>query len=64
MCLYNYNLNNNNDLNEKEYELLKQIYKSIETNDTDNVKLLTEELIGIQTSEERIKILNEAISFL
>lgn len=67
MCMYNHNFNDKFDLtnlSEDEYKLLKKIYDSIEVNDMDNARHLTENLIALQSSDESIKILNEAISFL
>lgn len=67
MCMYNHNFNDKFDLtnlSEDEYKLLKKIYDSIEANDVDSAKHLTENLIALQYSDESIKILNEAISFL
>ena len=66
MCLYTYNnkFQTNTILNVQEYELLSQIYKSIEANDNDNVKKLTEQLISIQSSKENIDTLQNAINTL
>ena len=66
MCLYNYNnkFQTNTILNNKEYELLSQIYQSIESNDNERVKQLTDQLISIQSSKENIDTLQEAMDSL
>jgi uncharacterized protein YpiB (UPF0302 family) len=66
MCLYNYNnkFQTNTILNNQEYELLSQIYQSIESNDNERVKQLTDQLIPIQSSKESIDTLQEAIDSL
>ncbi len=66
MCLYNYNnkFQTNTILNNQEYELLSQIYQSIESNDNERVKQLTDQLISIQSSKESIDTLQEAIDSL
>ena len=66
MCLYNYNnkFQTNTILNNQEYELLSQIYQSIECNDNERVKQLTDQLISIQSSKESIDTLQEAMNFL
>lgn len=64
MCLYNYNnkFQTNTILNNEEYDLLSQIYKSIEIDDDENVKKLTQQLIAIQSSNEHINILQNGIN--
>ena len=66
MCLYNYNnkFQTNTILNNQEYELLSQIYQSIESNDNERVKQLTNQLISIQSSKESIDTLKEAMDSL
>ena len=66
MCLYNYNnkFQTNTILNNQEYELLSQIYQSIESNDNERVKQLTNQLISIQSSKESIDTLKEAMNSL
>ena len=66
MCLYNYNnkFQTNKTLNNEEYELLNQIYQSIASDDNEKVKMLTEQLISIQTSEDSIKMLQESLNSL
>jgi uncharacterized protein YpiB (UPF0302 family) len=66
MCLYNYNnkFQTNTILNNQEYELLSQIYQSIESNDNERVKQLTNQLISIQSSKESIDTLKEAMHSL
>ena len=66
MCLYNYNnkFQTNTILNNQEYELLSQIYQSIESNDNERVKQLTDQLISIQSSKESIDTLQEAMDSL
>jgi len=66
MCLYNYNnkFQTNTILNNQEYELLSQIYQSIESNDNERVKQLTNQLISIQSSKESIDTLKEALNSL
>jgi len=66
MCLYNYNnkFQTNTILNNQEYELLSQIYQSIESNDNERVKQLTNQLISIQSSKESINTLQEAMNSL
>jgi uncharacterized protein YpiB (UPF0302 family) len=66
MCLYNYNnkFQTNTILNNQEYELLSQIYQSIESNDNERVKQLTNQLISIQSSKESIDTLKEALHSL
>lgn len=66
MCLYSYNnkFQTNTILNNQEYELLNQIYQSIESNDNDKVKQLTDQLISIQSSKESIDTLQDAINSL
>ncbi len=56
MCMYTYNnkFQTNNLLNTEEYELINQIYKCIECDDTDNIKKLTQKLISIQSAKENI----------
>lgn len=56
MCMYTYNnkFQTNNILNTEEYELINQIYKCIECDDTDNVRKLTQKLILIQSAKENI----------
>ncbi len=60
MCMYTYNnkFQTNNILNTEEYELINQIYKCIECDDTDNVRKLTQKLISIQSSKENINIID------
>jgi len=66
MCLYNYNnkFQTNTILNNQEYELLNQIYQSIESDDNERVKQLTNQLISIQSSKESINTLQEAMNSL
>jgi len=66
MCLYNYNnkFKTNTILNNQEYELLSQIYQSIESNDNERVKQLTNQLISIQSSKESMDTLPEAMDSL
>lgn len=60
MCMYTYNnkFQTNNLLNTEEYELINQIYKCIECDDTDNIKKLTQKLISIQSAKENIDSIN------
>ncbi|RDY22957.1 hypothetical protein CHF27_010655 [Romboutsia maritimum] len=66
MCLYNYNNKSENEpnLNGEEFNLLSQIYKCLEMNDTNTAKKLTNELMSLQSSEENIQVLKEAINSL
>ncbi|MEF9992277.1 MAG: hypothetical protein RRZ84_02465 [Romboutsia sp.] len=66
MCLYSYSnkTQTNSKLDDEQYNLLNQIYKSIEVNDNDSVKSLTNKLISLQSSKENIDILQNAINSL
>ncbi|MGL4910993.1 MAG: hypothetical protein ACRC3Y_01045 [Romboutsia sp.] len=66
MCLYTYNnkFQTNTILNNEEYELLSQIYESIEADDNENTQKLTQQLISIQSSKENIEILQDGINLL
>lgn len=62
MCLYNFNnKSKNSDVNTEEYNLLQQIYKSIESNDKENTINLTQQLMSMQSSQENMDILQNAI---
>jgi hypothetical protein len=58
MYTYNNKFQTNNLLNTEEYELINQIYKCIECDDTDNIKKLTQKLISIQSAKENIDSIN------
>jgi hypothetical protein len=66
MCLYNYNnkIQTSNTITNEEYELLNKIYQCIASDDNENAKLLTSQLIDLQSSKESIDTLQDAINNL
>ncbi|MEG2789913.1 MAG: hypothetical protein RR942_19095 [Romboutsia sp.] len=66
MCLFSYNnkIQTNNVINNEEHELLNKIYQCISCDDKENAKLLTSQLIALQSSKENIDVLQDAINKL
>ncbi|MCH1960206.1 MULTISPECIES: hypothetical protein [Romboutsia] len=66
MCIYNHNLNNNNEniLKENELIILKKIYKCIDIGDINEAKKLTNDLIQLQDNLYNIKILTTAYNLI
>lgn len=63
MCLYNYNnkIHTSHIVSNEEYDLLKKIYRCIANNDNANAKIYTSKLLELQSSNEHINILNNAL---
>lgn len=66
MCIYNHNLNKNNEniLKENELIILKKIYKCIDIGDINEAKKLTNDLIQLQDNLYNIKILTTAYNLI
>ncbi len=68
MCinLYKNKISSSNQMIDKEYDLLRKIYTSIENNNLENTKVFTQELIDQQSEKnnENISYLEEAINNL
>lgn len=68
MCinLYKNKISSSNQMIDKEYDLLRKIYISIENNNLENTKVFTQELIDQQSEKnnENISYLEEAINNL
>lgn len=68
MCinLYKNKISSSNQMIDKEYDLLRKIYTSIENNNLENTKVFTQELIDQQSQKnnENISYLEEAINNL
>lgn len=66
MCLYNYNnkIQTSHTVSDKEYDLLNQIYQCIASDDNENAKRLTSQLIELQSSKDSIDLLQDAIDNL
>ncbi len=66
MCLYNYNnkIHTSHVVSNEEYDLLNKIYGCIANNDNENAKIYTSKLIDLQSSNEHINILNDALDDL
>ncbi|GAA0103957.1 hypothetical protein UT300013_05790 [Paraclostridium sordellii] len=68
MCINSYRTQNNNleveNLSTEELNLLKSIYSSIESNNTEDLKEFTKKLIDKQdtNNREKIKFLEEALN--
>ncbi|QYE96501.1 hypothetical protein [Paraclostridium sordellii] len=68
MCINSYRPQNNNleveNLSTEELNLLKSIYSSIESNNTEDLKEFTKKLIDKQdtNNREKIKFLEEALN--
>lgn len=64
MCLYNYHnkINSDESLNNEEYMLLQQIYNSIASNNNKKTSELTEMLISMQSSKNKIEQLQKALN--
>lgn len=68
MCinLYKNKISLSNQMIDKEYDLLRKIYTSIENNNLENTKVFTQELIDQQSQKnnENISYLEEALNNL
>ncbi|XTR36403.1 hypothetical protein ACQQ2T_07510 [Paraclostridium tenue] len=68
MCinLYKNKISLSNQMIDKEYDLLRKIYTSIENNNLENTKVFTQELIDQQSEKnnENISYLEEALNNL
>ncbi|SCI80559.1 Uncharacterised protein [uncultured Clostridium sp.] len=68
MCinLYKNKISSSNQMIDKEYDLLRKIYTSIENNNLENTKVFTQELIDQQSEKnnENISYLEEALNNL
>ncbi|MDU1538121.1 MAG: hypothetical protein E6902_00745 [Paeniclostridium sordellii] len=68
MCinLYKNKISSSNQMIDKEYDLLRKIYTSIENNNLENTKVFTQELIDKQSEKnnENISYLEEALNNL
>ncbi|MBC8630630.1 hypothetical protein [Paeniclostridium hominis] len=68
MCinLYKNKISSSNQMIDKEYDLLRKIYTSIENNNLENTKVFTQELIDQQSQKnnENISYLEEALNNL
>ena len=66
MCIYNYNNFNYNHVNEESYLILRQIFKSIDENNFNNVQSLTKDLIKIEKNNgnSNVKFLEDYLNNL
>lgn len=68
MCinLYKNKISSSNQMIDKEYDLLRKIYTSIENNNLENTKVFTQELIDqqLEKNNENVSYLEEALNNL
>ena len=66
MCinLYKNKIESSNQILDKEYDLLRKIYASIDNNNLENTKLFTQELIDqqLEKNNKNISYLEEALN--